>query len=217
MAHYECSRCGEVHGGPCRTSDLYEPGKEALIEAQIHGDPLPPPNPDLELVLDKVFQTERLPEERAVLEEPVPNGTVGPNDTPVKVVPPPPPPAELWAMAPAGANARQHGGDHYQTNEYQHWDWVYEMNLGYHVGNATKYIARWRKKNGIQDLEKALHYAEKCEELDIYPAQFHQSALQRFSAQLEPNDAAVIQALVSGNYGAAMLAIRWLIGNDAAK
>lgn len=54
----------------------------------------------------------------------------------------------------------QEGGDHYQV-KYQHWDWVLEAEIGYLAGNASKYISRWRKKNGIQDLSKALTYIDK--------------------------------------------------------
>lgn len=54
----------------------------------------------------------------------------------------------------------QVGGDHYRA-EFQHWDWAAETQLGYLEGNATKYVARWRKKNGRQDLEKARSYVLK--------------------------------------------------------
>ena len=54
----------------------------------------------------------------------------------------------------------QEGGDHYQAL-YQHWDWVTDCQIGYLPGNATKYISRWRKKGGIQDLRKASTYLEK--------------------------------------------------------
>lgn len=55
---------------------------------------------------------------------------------------------------------KQEGGDHYQST-YEHWDWVQEAGIGYLVGNATKYLVRWRKKNGVQDLLKARTYLEK--------------------------------------------------------
>jgi hypothetical protein len=32
---------------------------------------------------------------------------------------------------------------------------------GYHEANAIKYIARWRRKNGIEDLAKAIWYIER--------------------------------------------------------
>lgn len=54
----------------------------------------------------------------------------------------------------------QEGGDHYQA-DYQHWDWVIDAEIGYLAGNATKYVSRWRKKNGIDDLKKALTYVDK--------------------------------------------------------
>lgn len=58
------------------------------------------------------------------------------------------------------SNLEQVGGDHY-ASEYQHWDFVEEAGMGYLEGCATKYIVRWRTKNGRQDLEKAVHYIAK--------------------------------------------------------
>ena len=34
------------------------------------------------------------------------------------------------------------------------------LGLNFHEGNAIKYLSRWNKKNGIEDLKKALHYIE---------------------------------------------------------
>lgn len=62
------------------------------------------------------------------------------------------------------ANSMQVGGDHY-GKKLQHWDVVEDNGIGYLEGYASKYIARWRKKNGLQDLEKALHITEKLIEL----------------------------------------------------
>lgn len=63
------------------------------------------------------------------------------------------------------ANERQVGGAHYLGTRLQHWDWAVENSLGYLEGQVTKYVARWRRKNGAQDLEKALHYADKLLEV----------------------------------------------------
>lgn len=63
-----------------------------------------------------------------------------------------------------GANEKQVAGDHYRA-KLQHWDFVVMMKLNYFEGQITKYVTRHRKKNGIQDLEKALHFAEKHLEL----------------------------------------------------
>lgn len=59
-------------------------------------------------------------------------------------------------------NTTQVGGSHYKHTTYQHWDFVYRALEGrYLEGNITKYLVRWRNKNGLQDLEKAKHYLEK--------------------------------------------------------
>lgn len=60
------------------------------------------------------------------------------------------------------ANDRQVGGDHYMTEDgIQHWDL---FGPDYLIGYATKYM-RWRKKGGIEDLEKAIHVVEKLKEI----------------------------------------------------
>ncbi|TXH54315.1 MAG: DUF3310 domain-containing protein [Desulfurellales bacterium] len=58
------------------------------------------------------------------------------------------------------ANARQVGGDHY-AKPIQHWDYVIAQNLGYFEGQITKYVSRWRDKNGLEDLHKARHFLDK--------------------------------------------------------
>lgn len=62
-----------------------------------------------------------------------------------------------------GANDMQVGGQHYKTG-YQHWDLVIITGMGYLEGCSTKYVSRWRKKNGMEDLKKALHYLNKLQE-----------------------------------------------------
>lgn len=61
------------------------------------------------------------------------------------------------------ANERQIGGGHYQST-YQHWDWVLKTGIGYLEACATKYVSRWRRKDGVQGLEKAEHYVQKIME-----------------------------------------------------
>lgn len=62
------------------------------------------------------------------------------------------------------ANSHQIGGQHYKAL-YQHWDLVTDTGMGYFEGQITRYLARWRKKNGREDLEKALHYYTKLLEI----------------------------------------------------
>lgn len=79
------------------------------------------------------------------------------------------------------ANEKQVGGDHYKAgaglcpycgNELQHWDIVVMFDLGYFIGNATKYLFRFRRKAGLQDLDKAQHYIEK--EKEVFKAEHAQ-------------------------------------------
>jgi len=62
------------------------------------------------------------------------------------------------------ANDRQVAGTHYHA-KIQHWDLVHEHNLDYFQAQIIKYIMRWKKKNGVQDLLKAQHFLEKYIEL----------------------------------------------------
>lgn len=62
-------------------------------------------------------------------------------------------------------NEVQVGGDHYKGVDFQPWDWARNVSgtqgLGYYEVSAISYIARFRKKGGIEDLEKVLHYIDK--------------------------------------------------------
>lgn len=64
----------------------------------------------------------------------------------------------------SSANERQEGGNHYRS-EIQHWDYVWKNDLGYFEGQITKYVTRWRKKNGLEDLLKAKHFLDKLIEI----------------------------------------------------
>lgn len=73
------------------------------------------------------------------------------------------------AQAQVGANAVQVGGSHYKTNHgLQHWDMVNMFNLDYFQGQITKYVFRWKSKNGLQDLQKAAHFLQKYMELNAH-------------------------------------------------
>lgn len=64
------------------------------------------------------------------------------------------------------ANERQVGGQHYQALPMQHWDYVAANELDYFQGQITKYVSRWKLKNGLEDLEKARHFLEKYIEVE---------------------------------------------------
>lgn len=63
---------------------------------------------------------------------------------------------------------QQYGGDHYKTSA-QHWNELPVMGYGfeYYTGQASKYLTRWRKKNGLPDLLKGQHFIEKLLDLAV--------------------------------------------------
>jgi hypothetical protein len=81
------------------------------------------------------------------------------------------------------ANERQVEGSHYKTS-IEHWDWVYANNLDYFQGQITKYIFRWKKKNGLKDLQKAQHFLEKYIELVTIEETVTEGALEKTTEYL---------------------------------
>jgi hypothetical protein len=73
-----------------------------------------------------------------------------------------------WTDEAAGAvkksddvKATQVGGSHYINDSgIQPWDIIAGWNLDYWEGNVVKYVLRYRKKNGVEDLKKARHYLD---------------------------------------------------------
>lgn len=55
---------------------------------------------------------------------------------------------------------------HYTTNEKQDViSFCYNNGLDFMQGNAIKYIARFKKKNGLEDLQKAEDYIRRMKAL----------------------------------------------------
>ena len=54
----------------------------------------------------------------------------------------------------------QRGGTHYSNLAIEPIDFITANNLGFCEGNIVKYIARWKAKNGIEDLKKARWYID---------------------------------------------------------
>jgi hypothetical protein len=76
------------------------------------------------------------------------------------------------------ANDKQVAGNHYKSN-IQHWDYVLANDLDYFQAQITKYVTRWKKKNGLVDLKKAMHFLEKYIEIndvtkDKYPDDYQE-------------------------------------------
>lgn len=69
-------------------------------------------------------------------------------------------------MPPTAPSKRQIGGDHYKNFVIQPGEFIYRNQLGWHEGNAVKYICRHKSKGGRVDIEKAIHYLELLLELE---------------------------------------------------
>lgn len=54
----------------------------------------------------------------------------------------------------------QIGGSHYQDFPIQPIEFIMKNSLSFPVGNIIKYVCRFDKKNGLEDLNKAKHYLE---------------------------------------------------------
>jgi len=76
--------------------------------------------------------------------------------------------SEFTEMSIEELNAlnKQVAGSHYKDLPIQPVEYIHANALGYFEGNVIKYVSRWRKKNGIADLEKAKHYIELLIQLE---------------------------------------------------
>ena len=61
---------------------------------------------------------------------------------------------------PSNPKEKQVGGDHYKAAGVSPWDIIEAADLDFFEGNALKYLLRYKRKNGVEDLEKAKHYIE---------------------------------------------------------
>lgn len=105
------------------------------------------------------------------------------------------------------ANDRQVGGQHY-AGPVQHWDLVVLLSWDYFQAQVTKYLMRWRKKNGVQDLEKAAHFLQRYIEAvkagqlstpapDALPRAAWLAVLDAVDAQAQPVLESVLESTTS--------------------
>lgn len=66
------------------------------------------------------------------------------------------------------ASDTQVDGNHYQENAIPHHEYVRVNKIPWHESNAIKYTERHKRKNGIKDIAKAIHYLLMMTELE-YP------------------------------------------------
>ena len=63
------------------------------------------------------------------------------------------------------ATQRQIGGKHYKNFKIQPIEFITKNKLSFIQGNIIKYVCRFDKKNGNEDIDKAIHYCELLKEI----------------------------------------------------
>ena len=65
------------------------------------------------------------------------------------------------------ATDKQIGGTHYKHFAIQPIEFIEKNGLSFCQGNVIKYVARYKHKNGIEDLKKAKHYIDLLIQLQL--------------------------------------------------
>lgn len=73
---------------------------------------------------------------------------------------------EIEEVVQKNAKDKQVGGNHYKDLKIQPAEFCYINNIPYLEATAIKYLCRWRKKGGVQDLDKAIHFIELLKEFE---------------------------------------------------
>ena len=55
---------------------------------------------------------------------------------------------------------KQIGGSHYKFFEIQPYEFISKNNLSFFQGNVVKYVCRYQRKGGAEDLKKIVHYCQ---------------------------------------------------------
>jgi hypothetical protein len=78
---------------------------------------------------------------------------------------------KIWGIdAPETKHDPVRSPEHYTAGGIETWDYMEskmtpEMYEGYLIGNVIKYVSRYHRKNGLEDLEKAHTYLTKAIEM----------------------------------------------------
>lgn len=67
---------------------------------------------------------------------------------------------EAQAATPSTPLATQVGGTHYSVLPIQPIEFITKNGLDFLEGNVIKYVSRYKRKDGLKDLEKARHYLD---------------------------------------------------------
>jgi hypothetical protein len=64
------------------------------------------------------------------------------------------------------ATDKQEGGAHYKKYKIQPVEFIHANNIPFLEANVIKYVMRHKDKNGIEDLDKAIHYIQLIKQLE---------------------------------------------------
>ena len=56
--------------------------------------------------------------------------------------------------------SRQVGGSHYKNFRIQPYEFISKNNLSFFQGNVVKYVCRYQRKGGAEDIKKIMHYCQ---------------------------------------------------------
>ena len=54
----------------------------------------------------------------------------------------------------------QIGGSHYKSFNIQPYEFISKNNLSFFQGNVVKYVCRYQRKGGAEDIKKIIHYCQ---------------------------------------------------------
>ena len=55
---------------------------------------------------------------------------------------------------------KQIGGKHYKSFHIQPYEFISKNDLSFFQGNVIKYVCRYQRKGGVEDLKKIVHYCQ---------------------------------------------------------
>ena len=56
--------------------------------------------------------------------------------------------------------SRQVGGSHYKKMKIQPYEFIAKNDLSFFQGNVVKYVCRYQRKGGAEDIKKIMHYCQ---------------------------------------------------------
>ena len=112
----------------------------------------------------------------------------------------------------------QIGGEHYATKDgVEHWDFTWEHRYNQFEYCVSKYVSRSRSKNGLEDLQKAMHHLTKYIQ-EVGPSVFTgrlavEVRLWAYTGELNDTELEVLVKIHLGDLIGARVYLQELINN----